>query len=187
MKAHIGLDAESGLAHTLETTPANASDVTVAHALLHGGEAQVQGDAGYEGVGQRAENRDADVDWQVAMKPGKRRLLDKDGPEEAAEKRKASVRAKVEHPFLYVKRHFGYAKVRYRGAGEEHAAHHPASRFGEPADRGNSPATGRTPKPARAFLPSPPSSTHLSRSVDRGSGRCFGGEQRQPSWALVGR
>ncbi len=48
------------------------------------------------------------------MKPGKRRGLDKAGPA-AAERRKASVRAKVEHPFLYVKRHFGYAKVRYRG------------------------------------------------------------------------
>ena len=49
------------------------------------------------------------------MKPGKRRLLDRDGAEAAAEKRKASVRAKVEHPFLYVKRRFGYGKVRYRG------------------------------------------------------------------------
>ena len=75
----------------------------------------VHGDAGYQGVGKRAENRDADVDWRTAMKPGKRRLLDKDGAGEAAEKRKAAVRAKVEHPFLYVKRHFGYAKVRYRG------------------------------------------------------------------------
>ena len=49
------------------------------------------------------------------MKPGRRRLLGEGVAEEAAEKRKASVRAKVEHPFLYVKRHFGYAKVRYRG------------------------------------------------------------------------
>ena len=48
-------------------------------------------------------------------KPGRRRLLDKDGAEAAAEKRKAAVRAKVEHPFLYLKRHFGYGKVRYRG------------------------------------------------------------------------
>ena len=38
MKAHIGVDAESGLAHTLATTPANTSDVAVAHALLHGDE-----------------------------------------------------------------------------------------------------------------------------------------------------
>ena len=49
------------------------------------------------------------------MKPGRRRRLDKAGPEEAAQRRKASVRAKVEHPFPHVKRHFGYAKMRYRG------------------------------------------------------------------------
>ena len=115
MKAHIGVDAASGLAHRLATTPANASDVATAHALLHGGEERVWGDAGYQGVGKREENRDAAVAWEVAMKPGQRRLLDKKGPEAAAERRKASVRAKVEHPFLYVKRHFGYAKVRYRG------------------------------------------------------------------------
>ena len=115
MKAHIGVDAESGLAHSLETTPANTSDVATAHALLHGGEERVWGDAGYQGVGKREENRDAALHWEVAMKAGKRRQLDKSGPQEAAEKRKASVRAKVEHPFLYVKRHFGYAKVRYRG------------------------------------------------------------------------
>ena len=64
---------------------------------------------------KRAENREAAVDWRVAMKPGKRRQWDKAGPEEAAERRKGPVRAKVEHPFLYVKRRFGYAKVRYRG------------------------------------------------------------------------
>ena len=115
MKAHIGVDADSGLAHRLETTPANTSDVATAHALLHGGEERVWGDAGYQGVGKREENRDAAVAWEVAMKAGKRRLLDKEGPEEEAERRKASVRAKVEHPFLYMKRHFGYAKVRYRG------------------------------------------------------------------------
>ncbi len=73
------------------------------------------GDAGYQGVGRRPENRNRGVDWHVAMRPGLRRGLDGDGPEAAAEKRKASVRAKVEHPFLYVKRHFGYGKVRYGG------------------------------------------------------------------------
>ena len=115
MKAHIGVDAESGLAHSLETTAANAADVSTANAALHGDEEVAWGDAGCQGVGKRPENRDRDVDWRTAMKPGKRRLLDKSGPEEAVEKRKASVRAKVEHPFLYVKRHFGYAKVRCRG------------------------------------------------------------------------
>ena len=61
------------------------------------------------------ENADSEVEWHVAMKPGRRWLLEKEGAEEAAEQRKASTRAKVEHPFLYVKRHFGYGKVRYRG------------------------------------------------------------------------
>ena len=115
MKAHIGVDADWGLAHSLETTSANISDVATAHALLHGGEERVWGDAGYQGVGKREENQDAAVDWEVAMKASKRRQLDKESAEEEAERRKASVRAKVEHPFLYVKRHFGYAKVRYRG------------------------------------------------------------------------
>ena len=63
----------------------------------------------------RGNSREAAADWQTAMKPGKRRQLDKSGPAEAAEKVKASVRAKAEHPFLYLKRHFGYGKVRYRG------------------------------------------------------------------------
>ena len=84
---------------SLATTPANESDVATAHEVLHGDEEEVHGDAGYQGVGKREEHRDADVDWRTPMEPGKRRLLDKDGPEAAAEKRKASVRAKVEHPF----------------------------------------------------------------------------------------
>ena len=67
------------------------------------------------GVEKRPGHRDGGVEWRVAMKPGRRRPLAGSGAEEAAERRKASVRATVEHPFLYVKRHFGYAKVRYRG------------------------------------------------------------------------
>ena len=113
MKAHIGVDAESGLAHSLATTAADAADVTQACVLLHGDETEAWGDAGYQGVDKRPENRGCGVAWQVAMKPGKRRLLDRDGAEAAAEKRKASVRAKVEHPFLYVPALHG--KVRYRG------------------------------------------------------------------------
>ena len=89
--------------------------MTQAGTLLHGGETTAWGDAGYQGVEKRPEHRDGGVEWRVAMKPGRRRLLSEGVAEEAAEKRKGSVRAKVEHPFLYVKRHFGYAKVRYRG------------------------------------------------------------------------
>ena len=115
MKAHIGVDSETGIVHSMSTTAANAHDVTEAHGLLHGGETQVWGDAGYQGVHKRDENLGREVEWQVAMRPGKRRKLDPESPEAVAEKRKASVRAKVEHPFLKVKRVFDYAKVRYRG------------------------------------------------------------------------
>ena len=73
------------------------------------------GDAGYQGVDKRAENRELGMEWRVAMKPGRRRQLEPGSDEALEEKGKASVRAKVEHPFLYVKRRFGYAKVRYRG------------------------------------------------------------------------
>ena len=72
-------------------------------------------DAGYQGVHKRAENLGREVDWQVAMRPGKRRKLEPGSDEAVAEKEKASVRAKVEHPFLKVKRIFDYGQVRYRG------------------------------------------------------------------------
>ena len=120
MKAHIGVDAETGVVHSLVTTPANVHDVTQAGELLHGEERRVWGDAGYTGVGKREENRSLDVEWLVAMRAGKRRLLERGGLEEWFEKSKASVRAKVEHPFLDVKRIFGYEKVRYRGLAKNH-------------------------------------------------------------------
>ena len=115
MKVHIGVDSETGVVHSVSTTPANVHDVTETPRLLHGGETRVWGDAGYQGVHKRPENRGLDVEWQVAMRPGKRRKLEPGSDEAVAEKLKASVRAKVEHPFLYIKRHFGYGKVRYRG------------------------------------------------------------------------
>ena len=64
---------------------------------------------------KRSENLELGVQWQVAMKPGQRRKLDSGSLVALAEKSKASVRAKVEHPFWDVKGVFGYAKVRYRG------------------------------------------------------------------------
>ena len=115
MKVPIGVDAETGLVHSMSATAANVHDVSEAHNLLHGGETMVWCDAGYQGVHKRAENLGLEVDWQVAMRPGKRRKLEPGSEEAVAEKEKASVRAKVEHPFLKVKRIFDYGKVRYRG------------------------------------------------------------------------
>ena len=121
MKAHIGVDAESGLVHTVTTTAANAHDVTQAHALLHGEEEVVFADSGYRGVEKREEiqAQHPDVDWQIAMMPGKRKALNKSKPSHALreklEKLKASIRAKVEHPFRVIKCQFGHRKTRYRG------------------------------------------------------------------------
>ena len=115
MKVHVGVDSETGVVHSMSATSANVHDVTEAHRLLHGGEKRMWGDAGYQGVAKREENRGLEVEWRVAMRPGRRRQLEPGSEEAVEERRKASIRAKVEHPFLWVKRRFGYAKVRYRG------------------------------------------------------------------------
>ena len=75
MKAHIGVDAASGLVHTVIGTAANVNDVTQAQALLHGDEREGYGDAGYQGADKRPEAR-GKVRWNIAMRPGKRRALD---------------------------------------------------------------------------------------------------------------
>ena len=86
MKVHIGVDADTGLVHSMTTTAANTHDVTEAHRLLHGGETVVWGDAGYQGVGKREENLGREVDWQVAMRPGRRRKLESGSDEALTEK-----------------------------------------------------------------------------------------------------
>ena len=117
MKAHIGVDARSGLVHTVAGTAANVNDLNMAGALVHGDEEAAFGDAGYQGVHKRPEAQGPT--WHVAMRPGKRRLLnpfiEPDFVAERVEKMKASIRARVEHPFGVLKRQFGFTKVRYRG------------------------------------------------------------------------
>lgn len=115
MKMHIGVDDTFGLIHSVETTPANEADINMADKLLHGDESVVWADAGYQGIGKREEHQEREVNWFIAMRPGKRAALPKRSPVHALEKLKASMRAKVEHPFHRIKQMFGYAKVRYRG------------------------------------------------------------------------
>jgi transposase, IS5 family len=118
MKAHVGVDAESGSIHSLETTPANEHDVTQAGNLLHGEEEDASGDSSYRGVEKREELEESKAQWHIAMMNGKRRKL-ADTPAgqalEQLEKLKASIRSKVEYPFRIIKRQFGFTKVRYRG------------------------------------------------------------------------
>jgi IS5 family transposase len=116
MKAHIGVDVDSGLVHTVTTTPANEADINEAQNLLHGKEKVIRADAGYTGADKQVERKG--LDWQIARRRSSVKALP-DGRKkrsiEKAEKRKASIRARVEHPFRVVKRQFGYVKVRFRG------------------------------------------------------------------------
>lgn len=118
MKAHIGVDADSGLVHSLVGTAANESDVSQAHALLHGHEELAFGDAGYTGVASRDEMQGKSVKWHVAVKRGKIKAM-RDGALKdllvAAERTKAQIRARVEHPFHVIKNLFRHRKVRYKG------------------------------------------------------------------------
>ena len=171
MKAHIGVDADTGIVHSMSATAANVHDVTETHNLLHGGETVVWGDAEYQGVHKREENLGLGVEWRVAMRPGQRRKLEPESEEALAEKVKASVRAKVEHPFLRLKRLFGYAKVTLPGSGEERGTAGAAVRVGQPADGGGSTGgvvrpAGRRPPPA---LWPPPDSNGPARGATQGA------------------
>jgi IS5 family transposase len=127
MKAHIGVDADSGLVHTVRGTAGSVNDVVEANALLHGEETDAFGDAGYRGADKRPDAKPT-VTWHVAMRPGQRKALDKHSPTgqlaEQIERIKARVRAKVEHPFRVIKRQFGHVKVRYRGLAKNTAQLH---------------------------------------------------------------
>jgi IS5 family transposase len=120
MKAHIGVDAQSGLVHSVSGTAANVADVAQSHELLHGQEKEAYGDAGYTGVEKRTEivAEHSQVEWHVAAKRGKVKALAEGLVKELTlqlEKAKARVRARVEHPFHIIKNLFKHRKVRYRG------------------------------------------------------------------------
>lgn len=96
----------------------NVNDVVEANGLLHSEETDAFGNAGYQGVARRPEGLE-DVQWHIAMRSGKRRALDKTNQVDAridkVERLKASIRAKVEHPFRVIRRQFGHVTVRDRG------------------------------------------------------------------------
>lgn len=120
MKAHIGVDAQSGLVHTVTATAANEADINQTEHLLHGEESVVFADAGYTGAEKREEAaaKAPRAKFYVAAKRSKVKAM-AEGPwkqaVQAFEHAKAQVRALVEHPFQIVKQRFGYGKVRYRG------------------------------------------------------------------------
>ena len=122
MKAHIGVDAGSGYTHTVGVTAANVHDVSQASTLIRETDEVVYGDAGYRGIEKREEIRTdpkkSKIEYRINERPGQNSRLPEGIAREVGrerERRKSSVRSKVEHPFRIVKVLFGYRKAVYRG------------------------------------------------------------------------
>jgi len=116
MKGHIGTDAGTGYVHSVTATAANVHDLDEAANLVRDDEV-VYVDAGYQGAHRRPEiagdEHRSTIEWRIAARKGKLKTMT--APDRAEQSRQAGVRAKVEHPFLIVKRDFGFTKTRYRG------------------------------------------------------------------------
>ena len=121
MKCHAGVDAGSGLVHTITVTPANRHDITQAAKLIREDDEVVYGDSGYLGIEKREEIKGDEhlsgIDFRIARRPKSLPKVSDNAYdwERYIEHRKASVRCKVEHVFRIIKCQFGYKKVRYRG------------------------------------------------------------------------
>ena len=113
MKAHVGVDAESGLVHTAGVTTGKVHDAKVMYRLIREDDRAVYGDKGYASDEKQRAAEDAGVLWAVKEKTKPGRELTK--RQRARNRRFGKVRAKVEHVFRVVKCQFGYRKVRYRG------------------------------------------------------------------------
>jgi len=121
MKIHAGVDAGSGYTHTITATSANVHDIDQAAKLIRKDDEVVYGDSGYIGLQKRpemqADEHLRNIECRTNLKPGRSKSEKHSGINwtKTIENRKSSTRCKVEHPFLIVKRQFGYAKVVYRG------------------------------------------------------------------------
>ena len=121
-KAHIGVDKDSGLLHTIKTTSANEHDVTVTSDLLTGEEEEVYGDSGYLGADKRPEAKKKNIygkciKYKINRRPSqsKNNSTRSKSQIKRREREKSSVRAKVEHVFAVVKLQLRFRKTRYRG------------------------------------------------------------------------
>ena len=123
MKAHIGVDAGTGFVHTVTATAANVHDSDEASKLFREDDHVGYGDAGYIGLEKRPEFRNdahlSSMIFRINKRPSSIKVTERNYSgfnwDRYIESRKSSVRCKVEHPFLIIKRLFGYAKVSYRG------------------------------------------------------------------------
>lgn len=127
-KAHIGVDRDSGLVHTVRATAANVSDVSETANLLHGEEETCHADAGYLGAEKRDDavvrnKAGRKIKYEIMRRPSQIRKLSKSGQYKAKKREhgKSSVRVKVEHVFGVVKGQLKFKKTRYRGLRKQEA------------------------------------------------------------------
>ena len=113
MKAHIGVDARSGLVHTAGVTTGKVHDAKVMDNLIREDDRAVFADKGYVNEKKKRAARAAGVFWAVKEKPKAGRSLS--SSQKKRNRRHGAIRAKVEHVFRVLKCQFGYRKVRYRG------------------------------------------------------------------------
>lgn len=122
MKCHMGVDAGTGYIHSIEATPANVHDITQAAKLIRQDDEVVYGDSAYLGLDKRPEitedENKSKIDYRINQKPGKASMIPEGPAQEwfrSMERRKSSIRSKVEHAFHIIKNTFGYNKTCYRG------------------------------------------------------------------------
>lgn len=112
MKLHVGTDLR-GLVHSLTATPASTADITQLHALLHGEEQELYGDAAYWKEADRESFREGGVRYRVNRRPPATTPLSRYW--RRINRARSRVRSFGEHAFRVVKRQWGFEKVRYRG------------------------------------------------------------------------
>jgi IS5 family transposase len=113
MKAHIGVDSRTRVIHAVAATAANVHNATCLPDLLHGDESKVWGDSAYQGQSAVIERCAPNAQDMTNRRYRRKGVVDE--VQRAKNRTKSSVRARVEHPFLIIKRIFGFAKTRYRG------------------------------------------------------------------------
>jgi transposase, IS5 family len=113
MKAHTGVDKDSGLVHTVGISAANLHDSQAMNELLHGQETALWGDSAYQSKERQQTAEENGLAWHVNVKASRHRALTEKERQQNRERSRA--RAIVEHPYRIVKVLWGHVKVRYKG------------------------------------------------------------------------
>ena len=119
MKAHTGVDKDSGLVHTIAVSAANLHDSQAMDDLLHGQETALWGDSAYQSKERQQTAQESGIAWHVNVKASRHRVLTEKERKQNRERSRARAtgwpRAIVEHPYRVVKVLWGHTKVRYKG------------------------------------------------------------------------